>query len=383
MASLTKHPKSKFWTACYTSRDGRQLKRSTKTTDRNQAYEVAIELERVEKQAKQGVLTTNQLRKVLNDVSERVNGDSLAVPSTEDYLNQWLEGIQARNTSATHERYGNAIKQFLASLKGKAKKPINMITPHDVEAFLNARLKSGLAPKTVIVDLKILNTAFRRAENYGTIMKNPVAAVRMPKEDCSEREVFTHDEVQKILAATPALEWQTLILLGYFIGARLRDCVQMKWENVHADDGVIIYEQQKTGKKVTVPMHLHIIEHLNYLSTFGTTGFLCPKLAAKGPGGKHGLSESFKRIAIKAGLDLMTAKGKGTRNFSKRTFHSLRHSFNSHLANAGVSEEVRMRLTGHSSKVMNTRYTHLEVKTLKTAMTNMPLFGPKKSLSTD
>ena len=68
---------------------------------------------------------------------------------------------------------------------------------------------------------------------------------------------------------------------------------------------------------------------------------------------------------VKAGLDPMIVQGKGSRNFTKRTFHSLRHSFNSALANAGVAEEVRMKLTGHSSKAMNTRYTHLEIGTLK------------------
>ncbi len=49
----------------------------------------------------------------------------------------------------------------------------------------------------------------------------------------------------------------------------------------------------------------------------------------------------------------------------------------SHLANAGVAEEIRMKLTGHSSKAMNTRQTHLEVATLKNAMTVLPLFGSK------
>ena len=34
-----------------------------------------------------------------------------------------------------------------------------------------------------------------------------------------------------------------------------------------------------------------------------------------------------------------------------------------------------MKLTGHSSKAMNTRYTHLDVATLKNAVTTMPLFG--------
>jgi integrase len=55
------------------------------------------------------------------------------------------------------------------------------------------------------------------------------------------------------------------------------------------------------------------------------------------------LSESFKRIVIKAGIDPMVVAGKGTRKFTKRTFHSLRHSFNSLLANVGVAEEIRMK----------------------------------------
>ena len=188
--------------------------------------------------------------------------------------------------------------------------------------------------------------------------------------------MFSNEDVQRILDAATSVEWQTLILLGYFVGARLSDCVHMKWENVRPEEGVLIYHQRKTGKKVIVPLHYHIIEHLRYLAKFGTDGFLCPTLANKGPGGKHGLSESFKRIVKKAGVDLMIVQGAGTRKFTKRTFHSLRHSFNSALANAGVSEEVRMKLTGHSSRAVNTQYTHLQVATLKTAMSSLPLFAP-------
>jgi integrase len=130
-------------------------------------------------------------------------------------------------------------------------------------------------------------------------------------------------------------------------------------------------------------MHFHVSEHLKYLSTFGTSGFLCPRLANKGSGGKHGLSEGFKRIVKKAGIDPMTSQGKGTRNFTKRTFHSLRHSFNSALANAGVAEEIRMKLTGHSSKAMNDRYTHLQVAALKNAVTSLPLFGASAGVPGD
>lgn len=379
MASVAKRKKSRFWTACFTSRDGRQLKKSTKTTNKNQALEIAIELERVERRAAQGALTAAQIKKVLNDVSEKVTGDTLIAPSTESYLNEWIEGVKARTTPATVERYKNSVKLFVAHLGEKAQKPITSIAPRDVEGFLNARLKVGIAPKTAIVDLKTINIAFRRAENYGIILKNPVIAVRPPKEVCSERDVFTQEEVQRLLNAAPVIDWQTLILLGYFTGARLRDCVTMTWDNVKPDPGVIEYEQHKTGKKVTVPMHYHVIEHLKFLSTFGTEGPLCPKLAGKVTGGRRGLSETFKRIVEKAGLDPMVVKGKGIRNFSKRSFHSLRHSFNSALANAGVPEDVRMKLTGHASKDMNKGYTHLQVSTLKNAVTALPMFGAPKA----
>jgi len=377
MASVVKRTNSRFWIACFTNRDGRQLKRSTKSSDRRQALGIALELERVERQARAGVLTTTQLKKILNDVAEKVTGDSILAPAVEVYLKEWLAGVKVRNTGATVERYKNTVRLFLVSLGPKAQKPITSVTAKDAEDFLNSRLKAGAAPKTAIVDLKTINIAFRRAEAYGIVLKNPVAAVRPPKEECSERAVFTLDEVQKLLTAAPTVEWQTLILLGYFIGAHLRDCVQMKWENVYPEQGVIEYQQQKTGKKVVVPMHYHVIEHLNFLSTFGTTGFLCPKLASKVTGGRRGLSEGFKRIVEKAGIDPLIIPGKGTRKFTRLTFHSLRHSFNSALANAGVAEEIRMKLTGHSSKVMNNHYTHLELGTLKKAMTSLPLFGQK------
>jgi integrase len=233
---------------------------------------------------------------------------------------------------------------------------------------MTSRLEAGCAPKTTIVDLKTLGSAFRRAEAYGIILKNPVAAVRPPKEETSERATFSQDEVEKLLEASPDVEWQTLIMLGYFLGARLSDCVNMRWENVMPSQGVIVYQQKKTSKKVVVPMHYHVINHLKHLSQFGTEGYLCPHLIKRVAGGRNGLSGAFNRIVIRAGINPGVIEGKGIRKFTQRTFHSLRHSFTSALANAGISEEVRMKLTGHSSKPVHQNYTHLELDTLKNAI---------------
>jgi IS1 family transposase len=215
MASIHKREKSKYWIASYTDRNGRQLKKSTKTTDKNQANEIAIGYERLERRALAGTLTSNQIKKVSNELSEKVTGDSIIAAATDVYLNEWLEGVRVRSKPATFERYNSSVKLFLASLGEKAQKPISSITSRDVEAFLNSRIAAKVAPKTVIVDLKIINIAFRKADKYDDIDKNPVAAVSLPKSVSSEREVFTMDEVQKLYRAAPTHEWQTAIYLGY------------------------------------------------------------------------------------------------------------------------------------------------------------------------
>ncbi len=339
--------------------------------------QIALELEAVERKARGSALTTTQLQKILSDVSEKLTGDDLAVPTVADYLDEWLKGMEVRISGTTKLRYENTVKTFKETLGGKIKQPVTSITPKHIEGYLHARLKEGVAPKTAIVDLKTLNTAFRRAEAFGIILKNPVAAVRLPKDESSEREVFSQEEVQKLLQAAPSLEWQTLILFGYFLGARLSDCINMRWDNIQPEQGLVVYHQKKTGKKVTIPMHFHVMEHLNYLATFGTTGFLCPTLVKRVTGGRNGLSGAFTRIVRKAGLDPGVVPGKGIRQFTKLTFHSLRHSFNSALANAGVTEELRMKLVGHSSKAVNMRYTHFEMDALKNAVTTLPLFTPQ------
>ena len=75
---------------------------------------------------------------------------------------------------------------------------------------------------------------------------------------------------------------------------------------------------------------------------------------------------------LRAGIDARTGPGMGIRQFAKLSFHSLRHSFNSALANAGVAQETRMKLTGHSSIAVNGDYTHLELPKLRAAVGTLP-----------
>ncbi|HEV2327594.1 MAG TPA: tyrosine-type recombinase/integrase, partial [Verrucomicrobiae bacterium] len=62
----------------------------------------------------------------------------------------------------------------------------------------------------------------------------------------------------------------------------------------------------------------------------------------------------------------------GIRQISRRTFHALRHSFTSALANQGVDRELRMKLTGHKTEAEHQKYTHHELEKLRAAVEKIP-----------
>ena len=342
---------------------------------------IALEWERAEADAKHGNISTAQIQKVFNEVVEKTIGGTIITPSTENYLRAWLVTMQSKISASSCERYRHTVDLFLKNQGSRAKAPITSVTTASVEAFLSSRMEKGVAPKTAIVDIKTLSAAFNRASRHGLILKNPVQGVELPKLVSTERDIFTHEQVGQLLKTVGEDgDWFTLILLGYYTGARLGDCVSLTWKNVNLQDRLIIYDQQKTGKPVRVPIVNDLFERLDFISEFREKeyDYLCPDLAKRGSGGAHGLSESFVRIVKRAKIDPQNVQGKGLLKFNRLTFHSLRHSFNSTLANAGVHQEIRMKLTGHSSVGMNDRYTHTAIKPLEDAMSNLPAFLKNK-----
>lgn len=373
MASVHHRPRSPYFFAAFRGADGRLVLRSTKQTDRAPALAVALELERAAKLAKRGELVEAQARDILADIMKRADtGETLRTISIESHLRQWLATKEARKSAGTAERYGCVVDSFLACLGKRAEKPLTALVAKDVDAFLDARLKQGVSPSTACLDVRILRTALNAARRKGLITTNPAEAVELPDVESVERGTFTPAEVRMLVDAAKG-EWQTLILLAYFTGARLGDCCRVAWEDVDLVGGSLAYTQAKTGLKLTVPLHPDLLTHLEALAgTDKPAPFVMPDMADRKPGGRKGLSESFKAIVRRAGLDLQTVQGGGTRMISKRTFHALRHSFTSALANAGVAPELRMKLTGHKSEAIHAGYTHHELETLRAAVGKLP-----------
>jgi integrase len=373
MASVFRRPRSRFWHAGWRDSDGKFQLRSTKQTDRSKALGIAVEWERVDRKSHRGEMAENQVRKVLNDIMEKVGEPLIEVPTIGQWFLEWQQEKEASKSEGTAERYKYVVNAFLVYLKDRADKPLTVLTARDVQGYITERTKQKVSTATINVDGKILRTCLNRARKQGLISINPADAIELPAKHSVERGTFNPTEIKLIVDASPTTEWKTLILFGYYTGARLGDCTQIEWENLDLANQTVKFFEKKNQKYIFMPLHPELASHLGEIANSDKfEKYITPKMAECGSGGRHGLSEGFKRIVTKAGLDLETVQGTGVRKISKRTFHALRHSFTSALANAGVSPELRMKLTGHKSAEIHRGYTHLELETLRAALQKLP-----------
>ena len=374
MPSLWKRKKSPYWFCCYTSAEGQRLKKSTKQRDRKKAWEICLAIERAEAYAKNGSLTEQRAKKIIGEIVERTIGEPLHDYVVDDWFTEWLAGKTQTKSAATAERYKQVTRDFLESLGKRAKLSLAHVTPKDIRAYRDAELTAGKSPKTANLSVKIVSAVFNSALRQGYIATNPCTALERLPEKTADRSTFTPKQVAKLVNSAEG-DWKNLILAGYYTGARLGDLSNLRWNAIDLKTGLIVFTASKTKKPVTIPLHAELEQHL--LKTPGVGGaFVFPSLAGRGTGGKLGLSGQFAAIMARAGIEgkitRHTAQGRANSNLS---FHSLRHSFNSALANAGVSQEIRQKLTGHASAEMNAIYTHHDLEVFRAAIGMLPRVG--------
>jgi integrase len=373
MPSLTKDSKgrSPFWTCCYTNADGQRLKKSTKQTDHKKAMEVCLSIERAERFAKNGTLTEQTAKKIIGEILERTIGEKLHDHAVVDWFNEWCAGKADTKSEATAERYQQVSREFLESLGNRAKLSLGHVTPKDIRTYRDAELAAGKSPNTANISVKIVSAAFNAAFRQGYIANNPCLALEQLPEETAERSPFTTEQIANLVRVAEG-DWKGAILDGYCTGARLGDVANRRGSAIDLDAKLVRFTVGKTKKAATIPLHPDLEQWLLKTPRIGKA-FLYPSLAGKKTGGKGGLSSQFAAVMAKAGIEgkvtRHTAKGRANNSLS---FHSLRHSFNSAMANAGVSQEIRMKLTGHVRAETNKVYTHHELEPLRKAIGKIP-----------
>ena len=375
MAYVWKHPKSPFWTGVYRDDRNQWRKKSTKKTVKTAALAIAIEWERAAQLGRDKVLTEAISRDVIGGILERTTGETLRQSTVREFCDEWLRGKTHTRQERTAERYQTSIDRFKELLGNKADRPIAAVTPRDCQKFYDTLAEKQLAPATLRVEMKTVSSVFNYARRLGLIATNPVAAVELPERIKQvKRKVFTPAQVQMLFDAADT-EWRTCILLGYYAGLRLLDCVMLTWQAVDFAGDRLVLEIRKTGETLEIPLHPTLKAHLFKLAG-DSTGAICPTLAAARVGGRSGLSRKFLNLMKETGISSEEVETAGKNKLARLSFHALRASFNSGLHNKGVDQELRRKLTGHKSNAMNDRYTRTEFQTLRDAVNKLPQLKP-------
>jgi integrase len=363
-----------------TDASGRRLKKSTGETNKSRALEVARTLQDAWDTAKKRTLTEVRTRELLNEVLQRVNGEGLRVFTVRQWFDHVAKQKRKSKSEKTALRHEQMHEEFLAFLGPRADLNIAAITSKDVLDFRDEREAKGLAPATVNLDITVLSAAFNAALRQGHVSVNPCAAIEPLKDKAQHKKVFMPEQVSALISAADG-DWRGVILVGFYCGMRLNDACNLRWRDIDLASAIktITYEPRKTGGQVTVVIHPAFEDYLLSLpASDDDDAFVFPSLAQRE--NVSPLSKAFRKIMERARIaqSLIRKRNESGRSVYAHSFHSLRHSFSTILANSGVAEEVRMRLTGHTTRSVHQKYTHHDLEVFRAAIEVLPRVGDCK-----
>lgn len=162
-------------------------------------------------------------------------------------------------------------------------------------------------------------------------------------------------------------EIRVIYYLGMYTGQRLKDCVLLQWQNIDMEHQRIWVKQFKTGKEVRIPMAKELFEVLQEAAGWKINQYVCPKSAerynkkdARGKNvGNNLVNIDVLRVIRWIGLEPSISVPGRNKKMTVYGFHSLRHSFASFCAEAGVPKAVLLSILGTDSDIADKYYTHV------------------------
>jgi integrase len=360
------------------SADDRWLKRSSKLKDRKKALEWCLALQAAQDAISRGSASEAQLRSIINQTMVKITGQDVAMPTVREWLQQWLDAKEGANASNTLTRYRQSVADFLEFLGQRADGRLESVRQRDVIEFRKHLRDQGNSAVTInLVVAKIVSAPFRQAFSQGLIRHNPTAGLpRLSEKGRKRKQAFTLEQVRNLVAAADG-EWKGAILAGFTTGMRLGDVINLTWENIDFDNGVIAFHQSKTQSEAdemtVIGLHPDFEAHLKALKIRAVSGPIFPTLAGRQSSGRSGLSMEFGRIMEKAGIEsakIRERQGKG-RSVRALSFHSFRHGAASHVFKGKLIEQAQKHVTGHSRGDTLKRYTHVDLDAIKAASSSL------------
>ena len=271
------------------------------------------------------------------------------------------------------------------------------VTHETITEYL-ALLRANLCGTTYNGRVCVLREIFHTLADKAGLEDDPWEGVRLRPNDCHSRRELTMDELRRLLDAAKKVkvkgegeqwngssEWYKLFLIGIYTGLRLGDCCRLDWSSINIGQGIIQLIPRKTrrhahGRPITIPIHKTLGAALYEVQSpipnpQSLTGPVLPTICEMYNRSRHLVSHELSRIFAAASI-ATSIRIEGRKNRTpEATFHSLRHTFVSFSANAGVPLHIVQSIVGHESTAMTRHYYHENLTALQQAVNAIPSLG--------
>jgi integrase len=233
--------------------------------------------------------------------------------------------------------------------------PVVRITRTIVADYRRKRhQEKTLSDATVNRDLSVLRNILYWGVDESLIAANPIARMKLVRERKIKRQVMSVEEEEKILQ-TASGHLRGMIIAALDTGMRRGEITNQLWEHVDFSRKLLAVTKSKTpeGDAREIPLTERLYALLSEARQ------------------ETGLIFTYKdqRVRIIKRSWKSALRRAGVRHIR---FHDLRHTFNTRLMEAGILQEVRMALMGHSSgQSVHAIYTHIELPVKRQAIAKL------------
>jgi integrase len=260
-------------------------------------------------------------------------------PIFEEFAEVYLENYSKPNKAPqSYRRDQTSLKNLRGFFSGKR---LTSITPMLIEHYKRKRLNAGKKPATINRELAALKHLYSIAIDWKKVNTNPVKSVKMLREDNVVTNLLTPEGEERLLReAAPHL--RPFLICALDTGMRLGELLNLCWENVDLDLGIIRVVKTKTRRNREIPIseRLHAV-----LRSLPQSGEHSQVFLGIDGGPVKSLKEAYGAALERAEL-------------GKIRFHDLRHTFATRLVLSGVDLFTVKELLGHSTIVTTQRYAH-------------------------
>ena len=255
---------------------------------------------------------------------------------------QMIEDMQLKGLAErTQEAYVGAVHQLSKHFK---KSPDRIEEKELRDYFLYLKNEKQVAGSTFTIALcgiKFFYEQTLKKEWHTLELVRPDRKKKLPV-------VLSVEEVKRILGCVHRWQYRVCLNTIYACGLRLLEGVQLRVKDIDSDRKVIHVVQGKGGKDRYVPLPDYTLKLLRHnWRTHRNPDWMFPSRSGDGPMCESGIQKAFQAVLRESGVH------------KDASIHTLRHSYATHLLEAGVSLRVIQVYLGHASPATTAIYTHL------------------------